>query len=222
MRIPLLCLLLCACYNPALFDSNSPRYLCDESMQCPDGLSCSAGLCLRPGEVPLTSGDMAGLDAKPPEPPPAPPCKSGVGYVLDGPKQQTAACPGKFSTGGASAQCAAGFMLCGMVSASEKAACDGIQSGFFASSDLAAKTGGGPGECGRSSNHTLIPGCGGRRLGIEAVDKCGVFDHGIDCFEQGAIGWVWACDGSTGIIAASYGGLPGGGAVVDGVLCCKM
>lgn len=221
MRPICLILLLVGCYNPDWSAPESARFLCDESMGCPDGLSCVAGKCLRPDE-------LAQLDLAEPAPVPdgapaqaaAPPCRSGLGFALDAGKTR-AACPGKFGAGQAASLCAAGFAICASLAAPEKASCDQIASGFFASTLLASSTGGQSPRCGPSANHTYLAGCGGRRLATGSVSGCSVFDRGLDCFDQGAIGWLWACDGMAGIMEARYSGLPAGGAVVDGVLCCK-
>lgn len=220
MRFLPLLLLLAGCFNP---DLSKIRYRCDESNLCPDGQSCAAGLCLRPDE--LTTFDLAQPAPLPDgstPPAAAPPCKSGQGYVLDGAPQQTAACPGKFAAGHAAELCAASFGLCLTLTPTEKTACEAINSGFFGSTKRASKQGALPPSCVTNGTHTYIPGCGGRQSAVVAVEQCAPYEKGLDCFSQGAVGWVWQCDGVDALMQASYSGLPGSGAAVDGVLCCKF
>lgn len=210
-----------ACYSP---DLSGVHYICDENNPyCPDGLTCIAGTCAKPGESPI-NGDLGSgtdLGPSPDGSMPAVGCKSGAGFALGG---DVFACPGKFSTFRGIQRgdqlCAGGYALCSQAGGADLARCKTL-SGFFASTtpERRDKNNTDPSkfvcEAPKGGNdQRLFTGCGhsAQAPTYEIPNACAGFTQVVDCY----VGGAWGCFSSTELKDADNT------VATDGVLCCKM
>lgn len=218
-----------ACYSP---DLSGVHYICDENNPyCPDGLTCIAGTCAKPGETPM-NGDLgsnpdlttpANPDAAMPMPMPAAGCQSGLGFVLGG---DVFACPGKFSVvRGASIPhadqlCASGYALCSQPGGADLAKCKTL-SGFFGATQSARRDKNvyDPSRfvCELPKNGGdvhLYTGCGrsAQAPTYDISNACAGFTQVVEC----TFGGAWGCLGNTELKDADNT------VATDGVLCCNL
>lgn len=191
-----------SCYRPT-YDG---PYRCDPQngdSDCPDGWTCSYGLCVAPGQTPPQNGIC-----------------SGPGTLLAMARgEQVWACTGSFAAGTASSLCAAqsDVHVCGPGPHDEALLalvdCDAVQGFYLSLGSLAV----GPSPicdpppgpprvllgCGTGPSVVRIPGA-----------DCHGLHHSIGCF--GSVGW--SCDPQKGGPSAAHTysqSSPGG------VLCCS-
>lgn len=212
-----------ACYSP---DLSGVHYICDENNPyCPDGLTCIAGTCAKPGQLP--GGDL-GTGNPDGGPPPNPDggmsgCRAGGGTPLGG---NVWACPGKFSivrgpeVPHADQLCLDGYGLCSQANGADLAKCKTL-TGFFAAQTSVRGDKGSmdPSKliCGDPKNGNdshFYTGCGRSAQGTvyDIPDPCAGFSQVIECH----FGGVWGCLSYTPLSQADNT------VATDGVLCCKM
>lgn len=203
--------LLGACYGP---DLSGVKYTCGPiNPICPEGLSCTDGLCQLPGK---SGGKDLGPSGNIPDgSTPVAGCRSGSGYKVG----SAYACPGAFSPAAPASQlCARGLQLCTNSSGVDFALCKTLP-GFYAAVRIHRD----PGQpvdpatfaCGSPNGPQLrmFAGCGRTEASMifdlpSAVQQCSTFNQAIDCQQAG-----WSCPSSTLDNDTQNSS-------TDGVLCC--